>query len=129
MPLIVLGYERYGKVTGVKKNSNFEYDEDFVNLSLRDGNVWEAQLTLKRTIETMLQEGDVSAEFRLGGDYQVAAARQGGVLKEPRPPKQSSTWPKKSTFPKLACCSNSSTAKAIPSPCKPSRKPKRTSAF
>jgi 3,4-dihydroxy 2-butanone 4-phosphate synthase / GTP cyclohydrolase II len=81
VPLIVLGYEKYGQVTGVKKNSNFEYDEDFVNLSLRDANVWEAQLTLHQTIEALLKTGDVHSLFRLGGDYQIAAARQGGVLK------------------------------------------------
>ena len=55
LPLIVLGYERYGLATGVRKNGNFEYDEDFVNLQLAGQSDWDDGHALTRFVEGLMK--------------------------------------------------------------------------
>jgi 3,4-dihydroxy 2-butanone 4-phosphate synthase/GTP cyclohydrolase II len=81
LPLIVLGYERYGLATGVRKNGNFEYDEDFVNLQLAGQSDWDDGHALTRFVEALMKEGEICEAFRPGGAFQVSSTRQGGVLK------------------------------------------------
>jgi 3,4-dihydroxy 2-butanone 4-phosphate synthase/GTP cyclohydrolase II len=77
-PTIVLGYEKYGQVTGVKKNINFEYDEDFVNLGVESKR---SKDTIDGFISALLNANASIDDFRIGGQYQVVSTRQGGVLK------------------------------------------------
>jgi 3,4-dihydroxy 2-butanone 4-phosphate synthase / GTP cyclohydrolase II len=81
LPLVVLGYERYGLASGIRKNGNFEYDEDFVNLMLAGESDWDDGSALPRFVEVLLQDGDIKDKFRPGGAFQVSSTRQGGVLK------------------------------------------------
>lgn len=81
LPLVVLGYEKYGLATGVRKNGNFEYDEDFVNLQKIGESDWDDGHALSRFVTALFPEGDICQEFRLGGSFQVSSTRQGGVLK------------------------------------------------
>jgi 3,4-dihydroxy 2-butanone 4-phosphate synthase/GTP cyclohydrolase II len=81
LPLVVLGYERFGLASGVRKNGNFEYDEDFVNLMLAGESDWDDGSALPRFVEALLEDGDIKESFRQGGAFQVASTRQGGVLK------------------------------------------------
>lgn len=76
-PMVVLGYEKYGEVTGVKKNANFEYDEDVVNLELIGNNLNQFGDFIAKIIKKNASIND----FRMGGSYQVVSTRQGGVLK------------------------------------------------
>lgn len=76
-PTVVLGYEKYGEITGVRKNANFEYDEDVTNLNLKNQEVPVFQDFIAQIIKNNASIND----FRLGGSYQVISTRQGGVLK------------------------------------------------
>lgn len=77
-PTIVLGYEKYGQITGVKKNINFEYDEDFVNLGFESK---PSKDSIDGFISALLNPDASIDDFRIGGQYQVVSTRQGGVLK------------------------------------------------
>ena len=80
-PTIAIGYERYGQVSGVKKNSNFEYDEDFVNLSSKSAASLKGMAGLKATLIALMKDKASVQDFRMGGDFQVVSTRQGGILK------------------------------------------------
>ena len=77
IPSVVLGYEKYGEVSGVKKNVNFEYDEDVINLELKNS----SSNQFAEFITKIIQKNASINDFRLGGAYQVISTRQGGVLK------------------------------------------------
>jgi len=81
LPSIILGYEKYGQVTGVKKNANFEYDNDFVNLGTIETNGNRQNDNLRNIIDKLLQDSASFQEFRQGGSFQIVSTRQGGVLK------------------------------------------------
>ena len=76
-PMVVLGYEKYGEITGVKKNANFEYDEDVVNLQLKSNEL----IKFDDFIAQIVKKNASINDFRVGGSYQVVSTRQGGVLK------------------------------------------------
>ncbi len=78
---IVLGYEKYGTITGAKKNSNFEYEIDLVNLIARETDALDKMCSLGDTVEAMIAQNATLADFRLDGVWQVVSTRQGGVLK------------------------------------------------
>jgi 3,4-dihydroxy 2-butanone 4-phosphate synthase/GTP cyclohydrolase II len=85
IPTIVLGYEKYGLITGVKKNINFEYDEDFVNLSARNQELASSAFLLEATLQALLNKDATVDNFRQGGEFQVLSTRQGGILKRAAP--------------------------------------------
>lgn len=76
-PTVVLGYEKYGEISGVRKNANFEYDEDVINLDLKN----QVVPVFHDFIAQIIKKNASINDFCLGGLYQVISTRQGGVLK------------------------------------------------
>ncbi|MDP2426012.1 MAG: GTP cyclohydrolase II [bacterium] len=78
---IALGYDRFGEVTGAKKNANFEYDESFINLVSKHTDGYSPLQALQKTLEDLLLSSTTVQDYRMDGDIQVVSTRQGGVLK------------------------------------------------
>lgn len=78
---IALGYERFGIVTTVKKNSNFEYDEVFQTLSATNTCDDDVFCSFESTIDKLIDPQSSVTDFRFDGLWQVVPARQGGILK------------------------------------------------
>lgn len=78
---IVLGYDLYGQVTGLKKNANFEYDQSVVNLVAKHTEGFPQTQALESTLDTLLNSKTSPQDYRFDGEFQVISTRQGGVLK------------------------------------------------
>ncbi|MFA5007044.1 MAG: GTP cyclohydrolase II [Candidatus Izemoplasmatales bacterium] len=85
MPSVVIGYDTYGTLTGVRKNAALEYDQDVVNLSARDTGGPSAADRFGALIGSLLASGAGPDRFLTGGEFQVVAARNGGVLRRAAP--------------------------------------------
>ncbi len=85
MPSIVLGYEEFGAVTGIKKNAALEYDIDFVNMSAREIDHEPPPVRLARLIRAIIADDAHPERFRMGGEFQVVSSKNGGVLRRAAP--------------------------------------------
>ncbi|MDP3129920.1 MAG: 3,4-dihydroxy-2-butanone-4-phosphate synthase, partial [Bacillota bacterium] len=85
MPSIVLGYEEFGVLTGIRKNAALEYDTDFVNMNARKGDQEPPPVRLARLIRALVAPGAAPEQFRMGGEFQVVSSKNGGVLRRAAP--------------------------------------------
>lgn len=78
---LVLGYEKFGKVTHSKKNATYEYDEPVATVGALNAGYSMNLDFFSKTISTLLNPEASDHHFRTDVGYQTLPVRLGGVLK------------------------------------------------
>ena len=76
-PTVVVGYEKYGEITTIRKNAQLDYDEDAVHLGIKDRD----DDSLSKFLKAIINPVATPDQFRIDGPFTVVYSKLGGVLK------------------------------------------------